>query len=78
MFAMSMGQGETPPMFNADKSLKAEVVQPAVVQINQAEAAKQGAVVVSKNDHSPLFLTYNLKGLNDTLIFDQILVDLFV
>ncbi|MDQ6969158.1 MAG: hypothetical protein Q9M16_01425 [Mariprofundus sp.] len=78
MFAMSMGQGETPPMFNADKPLKTEVVQLAVAQVNQAETAKQEPVVAYKKDHIPFFLTYNLKGLNDTLILDQSLVDLFV
>jgi len=38
----------------------------------------QSSIVSASKAYEPFFLTYNIKGLSDTLVFEQTLVDLFV
>ncbi len=38
----------------------------------------QAPIAETKKGTAPFYLTYNLKGLSDTLVFDHALVDVFV
>ncbi|MBN4077013.1 hypothetical protein JYT48_01935 [Mariprofundus ferrooxydans] len=71
MFAMSLGQGKPPPL------QKPESVVNAAVAMNAIETEMLSVEPVQAVKTS-FFLTYNLKGLNDTLIFEQSLLDIFV
>jgi len=76
MFALSLGGDKTLPQ-QADNALKAAIVRQTDTQTTIIEAEKVSVQPLRKQASS-FFLTYNLKGLNDTLIFDKNMVDMFV
>jgi len=71
MFAMSLGEGKPSPLQKPESVVNAAVVMNPI----EAEMLSVEPVQAVK---SSFFLTYNLKGLNDTLIFEQNLLDMFV
>jgi len=77
MFALSLGGGDKTLPQQADNALKAAIVRQTDTQTTIIEAEKVSVEPLRKQASS-FFLTYNLKGLNDTLIFDKNMVDMFV
>ena len=58
-------------------NIQPQLLQPALIQGDQMVLEQTLPIRIEKMK-APLFLTYNLKGLSDTLVFDGHLLDVFV
>jgi len=71
MFAMSLGSDHSLPIIKADRAVVLESIQTHTIE------SESLPVQAFKRDDHAVFLTYNLRGFNDTLIFDHSLLDMF-
>jgi len=94
MVALSLGQGSDPSMqgkqtaqpIESDRKQSDRVMsgQQKMVRLEsdhpelRVVESTQAPIVVTSKSIAPFYLTYNLKGLSDTLVFDRALVDVFV
>jgi len=87
MVALSLGQGKPSTEMEQDEGVKegllhTVVLQSPSVQVSTVQSDQtvsgQNSFIGSEKMKAPFFLTYNLQGLSDTLVFDRSLVDMFV
>ena len=84
MVALNLGRDKQPSMQPGQQPVEAGVVRSAPMQgeIDQggtdATPFNQSSIMPVRQIEPLFFLTYNLQGLNDTLVFENTLVDVYV
>lgn len=80
--ALSLGRDKQASMQAEQQPMQTVLVQSESVraETGQRETGhfNQSSIIPSKKSEALFFLTYNLKGLNDTLVFENALVDLYI
>jgi len=86
MVALNLGGNKQTSMQSEQrriKAIEATVVRtaPSHAEVDQGGGDgmqfNQSSILPARQSEALLFLTYNLKGLNDTLVFENALVDLY-
>jgi len=77
MVALSLGQDKAPTGMKREEAVKHGLFR-AVASQSSVNPRPSVESILSKENDAPFFLTYNVKGLSDTLIFNHVLLDVFV